>query len=185
MINGNSLHYISSGMSHTRINSVKDPKTIEWIKSAVRKTSNENYQVGFLYNAYKEKSLGVLFDRHYRDALCDIHADSGGLQMITLGHSITPELKKQIYEHQSKYSTIAMSFDEIPVTSSGVIDFANRRFNTHLVEEKAIASGKNLVDQLLLFANNKTKAKPLLIAQGNCMETYCRWVDIVQKQIPA
>lgn len=185
MINGNTIHYISSGMNHTRINSMEDQRTIDWVKHGIRKLTTDNYQFGFLYNAYTEKNLGQLFSSTYSDVLCDIHADSGGLQMITLGHQITPEMKMDIYRHQAQHSTIAMSFDEIPVTSSGVLDFANRRFNAHLVEEKAIQSGKNLVDQLKLFAAEKTKAKPLLIAQGNDMETYCKWVDIVQKQIPS
>lgn len=185
MVNGNTIHYISSGMSHTRINSIHEQQTVDWVKHVIRKMTTDDYQFGFLYNAFTEKSLGKLFSAKYRDVLCDIHADSGGLQMITLGKQVTPEIKKQIYKHQAKHSTIAMSFDEIPVTSSGVLDFANRRFNSHLVEEKAIESGKNLVDQLRLFAEEKTTSKPLLIAQGNDMDTYCRWVDIVQKQIPS
>ena len=188
MINGNTIHYISSGMSHSRIPSIAEPETIEWTRNAIRKMNTEDYQFGFLYNAYTERSLGKIFSAKYADVVCDIHADSGGLQMVTLNRQITPELKRNIYQHQAKHSSIAMSFDEIPVTSAGnsstVTDFSNRQFSSHLVEEKATLTGKNLVDQLLLFAETKTKSKPLLIAQGNCRETYCRWVDIVQKQIP-
>lgn len=185
MINGNTIHYISSGMSHTRIDSAKDSGSKEWIKSVIRKMTVDDYQLGFLYNAFTEKRLGELFSSAYADVLCDIHADSGGLQMVTLGKTVTPEIKRAIYAHQAKHSTIAMSFDEIPVTSSGGVNsFATRKFNSHLVDEKAKLSGENLLEQLIMFAECKTKSKPLLIAQGNCLDTYCRWVDVVQKQIP-
>jgi len=185
MINGNELHYISSGMGHTRLTGIREPKTVEWVNSVIKKMNNDLYQTGFLYNAYTERNIGQLIDKFYKDSLCDVHADSGGLQMITRGHTVTEEMKDRIYNHQAKYSTIAMSFDEIPVTSgNGVTDFSNRRFNRHLVEEKAAASGKNLLRQLEVFAKCKTKAKPLLIAQGNCLDTYRTWVDVVQQQIP-
>ena len=183
--NGNEIHYISSGMSHSRINSV-NVDTKHWIHAQLAKLNNENYKFGFLYNAFTERRLGEIFSTDYANHVCDIHADSGGLQMVTLGMTVDEAMKTKIYKHQAKHSTIAMSFDEIPVSSAGqsVTDFANRVFNTHLVEEKAIASGKNLVAQLRLFAEEKTKSKPLLIAQGNCLDTYRRWVDLVQAQIP-
>lgn len=184
MINGNILHYIASGNNHTKINSVRDKRSVDWVKASIKKMHTEDYQFGFLYNAFTEKVLGKVFSKLYKDDCCDIHADSGGLQMITLGKTPTPELKEQVYRHQAEHSTIAMSFDEIPVTTSGVLDFANRRFEPQLVEEKAIASGKNLADQLTLFEKLGTGTRPLLIGQGNDMDSYLRWVDIVQKQVP-
>lgn len=187
MINGNTIHYIGSGMSHTRVESMKDSTTIEWARQIIKKMNTKDYQFGFLYNAFTEKNLGMLFNQHYRDVLCDIHADSGGLQMVTVGAKATHEMKQKIYEHQAKHSTIAMSFDEIPVITLGANDtrsFNSRKFDYNLVQENARLSGLNLVDQLKLFADRKTKAKPLLIAQGNCIDTYRKWVDVVQKQIP-
>ena len=46
-----------------------------------------------LYNAFCEHSYGEKFQK-YASHVHKIHADSGGLQVITVGKAVTPELKQ-------------------------------------------------------------------------------------------
>jgi len=60
----------------------------------------------------------LFLKKYYKDSLYNIHADSGGLQAITLGKKIDSNLKTQVYNIQSQYADIGMSFDEIPITTT-------------------------------------------------------------------
>jgi hypothetical protein len=146
-----------------------------------------NNKFGVLFNAYSEKSQAKdvkdIFDGY------TIQADSGGLQMQTLAHgNISDEAKADIYKTQAKYSTIAMSFDEIPIrivgNRAGVLDMSTKYFAPDLIESCAKESGRNLAKQIEFFIEEKTTTKPLMIIQGNCMDTYNKWTEIIIKQIP-
>ena len=193
--NGNELHYIVSGTAFMYINTLKpgeDDATIAWANRHFREMQRGNNKFGMLFNAFTEKSFCHLLHQNFKDSVCDIHADSGGLQMVTIGKKATLEDKKKVYETQSKYSSIAMSFDEIPVqlldlpvntpVSGGA--YVGKRFDRSLLKERAIESGVNLRQQLEYFDSIDTDAKPLLIAQGNDQDTFNEWVEIVQAQIP-
>ena len=102
-----------------------------------------------MYNAYTEKRPGEWMGEHYRSLVHSIHADSGGLQMITLGRTITNELKEEVYDSQARNSDIAMCFDVIPVRTldagrSDRLDLNNRRFDRTDLERCARETGRNL-----------------------------------------
>jgi hypothetical protein len=147
-----------------------------------------NHKVSLLYNAFVETNHGEMFQDTMRPIVHQIHADSGGLQMITLGKTITEELKMDVYANQAKYSDIAMSFDMIPVKVLGErsvrLDTNTRKFDPGALQDCAKESGKNLAKQIQYFLDQKSKAKPFLIAQGNCYDSYMKWVELMLKEIP-
>lgn len=92
-----------------------------------------------------------------------LHADSGGLQMVTLGKgTVTKEDRLKIYETQSEYAHYAMSFDEIPAV---FID-DTKYYMKSMVAEKGIQSGKNLREQFDFFAEKESECRILPIIQG-------------------
>lgn len=190
-MNGNTLEYIASGLGYTRL-TLKDlddkPERRQLIQNIFTRLNTEtNHKFGYLFNAFTEQKFGERLTE-YRPFVNSVHCDSGGLQVITRGMEITPAMKKQIYETQAKYCDLAMSFDEIPVKTTGKAsgrnDTTNRFFNHEDFEACARQTGKNLFEQIQAFEEYKTTAKPLLIAQGNCMETYQEWVELILDEIP-
>ncbi|WEM34307.1 queuine tRNA-ribosyltransferase [Xanthomonas phage X1] len=195
--NGNELHYIASGTSFMYINSLRrdggvNDETIDWVRNMFVGADRGPNKFGMLFNAFTESTFGKVFKENYADVMCDIHADSGGLQMVSLGKVADDAAKRKIYKTQADYSTVAMSFDEIPVSQifdpyagRGAMSATRKKvFDRSQLKAKAIESGKNLREQLEYFAEVGTIAKPMLIAQGNCPETYYDWVEYVQDQIP-
>lgn len=185
------FEYVASGFSYFRING-KDKliqDLIDYFNNTFCSINNTlNHKVSLLYNAYTEKNHGEMFLKTLKPLVHHVHADSGGLQMITLGKTITEELKQDVYENQAKYSDIAMAFDVIPVKVLGEksvrLDTKTRLFDAEKHEECAKESGKNLKTQIEYFLKQKSTTRPFLIAQGNCYETYMRWVEIMLKQLP-
>jgi hypothetical protein len=148
---------------------------------------DNGYNVSCLFNAYSEVKFGNAITSNY-DGFKNILADSGGLQVITLGKEITSEVKDQIYKTQAEFSTTAMSFDEIPVvtkSSSGSKrnDNSSRTFVHSMLEPCAIKSGKNLNEQIEAFKKYGSSSKPMLIAQGNDRHSIAKWVDIVYNTV--
>jgi hypothetical protein len=128
-----------------------------------------NVELHGLYNAYTEEIMarrasGPSIDEPFRKIFPNgIHADSGGLQMVTLGKgTITAEDRLKIYETQANYSHYAMSFDEIP----SLIKDDVRYYLPHTVEQKGIESGNNLREQYDFFETMDTDCKIIPIAQG-------------------
>ena len=123
-----------------------------------------------LYNAYTEETMArratespginLPFTEIFPSG---IYADSGGLQMVTLGKgTIEKEDRMKIYETQAKFSDCALSFDEIP--AQFVDD--KRYYLPDLVESKAEESGYNLKEQMDYFDSVDTKCKVVPIVQG-------------------
>lgn len=122
-----------------------------------------------LFNAYteevmarraSEESINVPFKSIFPHGL---HADSGGLQMVTLGKgTVEKEDRLKIYETQSKYADYAMSFDEIPAV---FID-DTKYYMQSLIKEKGIESGNNLREQFDYFATTDTTCRIVPIVQG-------------------
>lgn len=109
--------------------------------------------------------------------------------MVTLGHTITEELKESVYANQALNSQIAMCFDVIPIRTlagarSDRLDLSNRRFDRSDLERCARATGKNLKRQIEYFLEKGTQAKPMLIAQGNDYDSYMKWVEYIQDEMP-
>lgn len=183
------FEYVVSGTAFFKLQYKESerPHNVEFFRDTIGSLNNTaNHKVSLLYNAYTEKNFGEKF-KDVRNHVHTIHADSGGLQMITLGRTITEELKEEVYSNQAEYSDIAMCFDVIPVMtigSSGRLDLDNRRFDRSKLEECAKATGKNLKRQIEFFLEKKSSAKPMLIAQGNDYDSYMLWVDYIVKELP-
>ena len=142
----------------------------------------------FRSNAYTEKRPGEWMGEHYRPLVHSIHADSGGLQMVTLGRTITNELKEEVYDSQARNSDIAMCFDVIPVRTldgarSERLDLSNRRFDRTQLESCARETGRNLRRQIDFFDEKGSKARPMLITQGNDYDSYMHWTQYVVEEL--
>ena len=125
---------------------------------------------------------------NYKDSVAEIMSDSGGLQLITQGKTITPKIKKEVYTTQGTYSDTCLSFDEIPLSfsgdSSGRNDVSNRWFDPERFRECAEKSGRNVAEQIQTFIDMKSESKPIFIVQGNDYDTYMRWAEYGLSQIP-
>ena len=97
----------------------------------------------------------VIGSTAYKDHVHEIHADSGGLQIVTQGMVITDELKDKVYENQAEWADVGMCFDEIPVILTGDRSDRNdtkaRFFDFENYEELARKTGRNVKRQLEIF----------------------------------
>lgn len=179
--------YVSSGNATLKIftgkMSVNLSDEIASSRAMIRKLNKDSFNFSILFNAFTEAGTGEIMFERYRDDVHSIHSDSGGLQMITRGLTLDDVSKIKIYDVQSKYSNIAMSFDEIPITTSGkgvsVTDMGSRYFDYGLVKEKALASAINLEKQINRFEELGSSVKPMLIMQGNCIDSFQTWSDVI------
>jgi hypothetical protein len=178
------FEYVASGLTPKK-HYHNDGVLTDNLKSIYNKMrSIEGQEFSFLYNAFSEKSAGKYYKK-VRDLGCiyNVHADSGGLQMITLNKTPTKELRHDVYVNQAMNSDIAMSFDEIPLiieSSDGkaqISDLSTRFFDMENLLERAADSGQNLKDQIEYFQSVSTRSKPLVIIQGNCLNTYKTWTS--------
>lgn len=118
-----------------------------------------------------------------------IYGDSGGLQIVTLGKKITPELKQQVYRTQSSVD-FGMCFDEIPLTSmySGVgsaerVNVANKLYMTSRQEECGKLTGQNIRQQIETFKQLGSKTKAMAILQGNTPEDMLKFYQDSRSQL--
>lgn len=182
------LEYILSGTSYTRVHAAMDDKDMVDLFNRIFSVVGErtNHKFGLLYNAFTEPGFGKNLKQF--TSLDSIHADSGGLQIITQGLTATPEIKDKIYKNQATYADLGMCFDEIPIKTSGETsgrnDTTNRFFDMDNLEQAARLTGRNIARQIEIFATEQSTCKPILIAQGNCYETYMQWVDYILQEIP-
>lgn len=184
------LLYLASAMSFiftSQIDRVITPKTLETIRD-ITKRANEWYnyhEFGVLFNSYNEPQDGQYHVDYFYPY--PIMADSGGLQMITLGHNPTDEMREKVYRNQAKYSKFSMCFDEIPLIVDGKSQFVNsenRKFDRSMVDACTKQTALNIKKQIDIFDELQTKCKPLMIIQGNDFETYQEWTDKLLKNIP-
>jgi len=141
---------------------------------------HKDIDIGVLYNAFSEKSDAPEFNAICRPLGIKQYADSGGLQVMSIGAEITPEIKKEIFHTQMDNCDYAMSFDEIPVGSTqegeGLRQMDTRFFIDEWFKTKAIESGKNIVEQIKVFKKDPTsKAKILFIIQSRNFKTAREW----------
>lgn len=185
------LEYVVSGTSYMRINNpgvTKNPDCVKIVNDIFDKqfANAPGHTFSMLYNAFTEKSFGERF-QVFRSHVDKFHADSGGLQIITLGKTITPELKDEVYRNQAKWADVGMCFDEIPVEvkdgKSDRNDTTGRRFARELFEEKAKQTGENVKRQLEVYKQENSNCKPFVICQGNDVQTYMNWADIIMNTI--
>lgn len=189
------LEYVLSGTSYVRLASTsicKDPKLVAVIndmfdKILGGKQGKYSHDISILFNAFGEKAFGERM-QVYKNHIKNIHADSGGLQIITLGKTITPQLKEDVYRVQANGSDIGMCFDEIPVKLTGLRSERNstkdRIFDKENFEDYARKTGQNIKRQIDIFKEEGSECKPFLILQGNDIDTYLKWYEYVMDEIP-
>jgi hypothetical protein len=144
------------------------------LKKRISETcTNTKPLVSTLYNAYTEKNHVKEFKGLENLGSDAVYADSGGLQIVTAGKSITEDIKKEIYKTQA-YADYAMCFDVIPLSSVSLTRTRNERSNIgnkifHSVnhQESAFATGDNIKAQATYFRSIGAKTKVIIIVQGN------------------
>mgnify|MGYP003625576186 CR=1 FL=1 len=193
MIKNRKLDYVVSGTSYMRFSNpsvAKDETNSQIINMLIDKlvTDVHSHKFSMLYNAHTESSFGDRFTV-YKPHVNEIHADSGGLQIVTQGMVITDELKDKVYENQAKWADVGMCFDEIPVILTGGKSDRNdtkaRFFDFENYEELARKTGRNVKRQLEIFDKAGSTCKPYIILQGNCIDTYLRWYELLMEEVPS
>lgn len=146
-------------------------------------------KVSTLFNAYTEASFPPKMLTLGNLGAESLYADSGGLQMVTLGKKITPEIKQEIYRTQM-ISDFAMCFDEIPLEKTTTIQTINERSNTgNKIFNQANhgAAGKltglNIKEQSRAFRENKAKTKVIIIIQGNNAQDMMHYYQEIASQL--
>jgi hypothetical protein len=137
-----------------------------------------------VFNAYTEKNLGKFIQENIAESVFDIHSDSGGLQIITRNLPMNDEIKNKVYDTQSRLSDAAMCFDNIPLINVGTKENKIVVFDRENLKHKARETGKNITKQIEHFLREKTKARPLIIIHGNCLETANIWSETLFNEIP-
>lgn len=186
------LEYVISGPAYLRLGSEQcnDPETLQMINDMITKTvhNKNSHEFSILYNGFTEKNFGKKLQK-YRPAIKNIHADSGGLQIITRGLPNTPETRNRVFENQATYADIGMSFDEIPVKTtstdgtSAKIDTKRRYFDKDNFENYARQTGRNVKSQIEKYIQLKSNCKPFVIIHGACHETYASWANYVLEEV--
>lgn len=186
------FEYVASGCAYLRLNTgcfLETQSEIDSFNQVVKKLNDKdnNHTFSLLYNGHTEQSFGPRFNKNHVGHVRSIYSDSGGLQILTQGLSITDAMKNKVYDNQGKWSDYGMSFDEIPVQFDGETTSRNavegRWFDSDNFTQKAKETGKNLNDQINLFRDMKSGCKPLFITQGNCLQTYKDWTTIALDQL--
>ena len=192
-MNTNSYEYVASAPAYIRLGAeqCKDEEVIYMINDMFNRIVNNVHDHSFslLFNGFTEKNFGPKLQK-YRPSVYKIHADSGGLQIITRGLDNTPELRNKVYETQAKYADVGMAFDEIPVKAIGggktsKIDTKNRYVDIENFDSYAIKTGQNVKAQIIRFNELNSNCKPFVIIQGACYDTYIRWAEILKREITA
>jgi hypothetical protein len=187
------LEYVISGPAYLRLGAEQcnDPETLQMILDMINHTvhNKNNHQFSLLYNGFTEKNFGQKLQK-FRPAIKNIHADSGGLQIITRGLQNTPETRGKVFENQAKFADIGMAFDEIPVKStsasgtSAKIDTKRRYVDMENFESYARQTGLNVKDQIIKFDSLNSKCRPFVILQGSGADTYAQWAECMLDEIP-
>lgn len=141
--------------------------------SIKKKSKNTNPTIATLFNAYTESAFTDRFSALDNLGASKLYADSGGLQIVTAGKSITPQIKQEIYKTQTA-ADYAMCFDEIALGSFSVTRTRNERsnvgnkiFKSSLHADKGSETGRNIKEQIEAFKSLGAKTKVIPIIQGN------------------
>lgn len=186
------LEYVASGLSLTRLCTGpfnKSERLIALANDAIKQLQNKDnlHVLSGLYNAYAEKGYGEMLE-NYCDSFYQIHADSGGLQIVTQGKTITPDIKKQVYTNQGSWADIGMSFDEMPLSimdgKADRLDMSSRKFVLDMVVPKGRESGKNVRTQIETYLDMGSNCKPMIICQGNRIEDFLQYFDSIMSEVP-
>jgi hypothetical protein len=185
------LEYVVSGTSYMRLSNprvLSDEVNVALVNSLLEKVRDQNgHEFSMLYNGHTESGFGEKF-MNWRGNIKNVHADSGGLQVVTQGLDLTDELKDEVYRNQAKWADIGMCFDEIPIVKTGLKSDRNatkdRWFDQSRFEEFARKTGKNVARQIEIFKEEDSKCRPFVILQGNDIDTYMEWENYILDEIP-
>lgn len=190
------LEYVGSGTSYMRLSnpSLHDrPEIIALVNKMFRHFFDDQpgHTFSLLYNAWAESNFGPRLS-NFKESMHQLHADSGGLQMVTLAHKIPKgtdmnTLREEVYQDQSKWADVGMCFDEIPVITTGASDrndTSNRYFDRANRHKYAKQTGENIKRQIEVFKATNSKCKPFMICQGGDLETYLEWIDTILETVP-
>lgn len=150
-------------------------------RDLTRLDSSIEIDVDILFNAFTEKLFGVHLRKYDNFGLSKMYADSGGLQIVTIGKSITSELKKEIYKVQS-VADFAMCFDEIPTrslttgnTKNSRMDVGNKMFYYNDMKQCALATAENIKEQCEVLSSINDTTNVFYIVQGNTHTDMVEW----------
>jgi len=186
------LEYVASGTNFTHLPPVAsklidDAAILAEVDIATRRLHAHSHKFSALYNAHIEKTNGRKLSKYPEGMLHQIYADSGGLQVVTLGMEITDDFKLEVYRNQAESAHRGMSFDEIPLQFSGSkstrLDLSNRWFDRDNFEAMARKTGQNVEEQINVFRELGSKCKPVVIIQGNDYDTYMKWAELCYDEI--
>lgn len=173
--------YTDESYLSRRVNTIS--RGIKIIETNLNKRlSVTDVSLSALFNAYIEGNFGKFYSGNGNSGFKNLYADSGGLQMITQGKTITDELKNEIYSAQDE-ADVAFCFDEIPVekiseyvdlTSSNRANVSSKAFNAKRFDDCARKTAENVKHQLSKLDN----AKVSYIIQGNTFKDMIHWFDI-------
>jgi len=190
------FEYVISAPLMTRIPKSQFTAFPECINAANAYITQQNkqapYLVSCLFNGFTESSLGPTFSAHYNKSFHNIFVDSGGLQVVTVGKTVTPEIKESVYTIQALHGSVGMCFDEIPVKilnsdsgkkSQNRTSLTNKVYVTDDAIAKAKLTGQNVNNQLRKYKELNSDCKAMLIVQGNCAQDYVDWVHAAYEEI--
>lgn len=185
------FEYVASGIAHSRLlvnKAYELEKTKEIVNKIISFVNNRNnHKFSVLFNAYAESKFNDMIEACFEKQIESTYSDSGGLQVLTQGKVFTKELKEKVYSIQSAFSDFAMSFDEIPISTIGnnssVTSKNNKIFDASLFRQYAEKSRDNLKEQIEFFSKTNCRAKILPIIQGNSIEGFMEWHDILMNDL--
>lgn len=142
--------------------------------------------IDLLFNGFTEQNFPDRFNGYGRLGFNGLFADSGGLQMLTTGMDITPQLKREIYEFQAK-SDYAMCFDEIPCdnyispdlldSKTSRVNLSNRVYHVARQTDSARTTAENIKEQVEIISAINDHTKVFYIIHGNKLDDYVKWFE--------
>jgi hypothetical protein len=137
--------------------------------------------VDILYNAFTEAEFGHHINTNNRFSFTKMYADSGGLQIVTLGKQVTDAIKKDIYKNQC-HADFAMCFDEIPTRSilksngaSSRSRVSDKMYFQAEAEQCALKTAHNIKEQCETISKINDTTNVMYIVQGNTEQDMYEW----------
>lgn len=142
--------------------------------------------ISILFNAFTEKNYLERILTSGKFGFDRVYADSGGLQMITLGLTANHQAKQDVYAIQAK-TDLAMCFDEIPIKNEKMVGRAGYLDKVFMYEDHAKCAKEtcyNVMQQIDYFRKVESQTKVFFIVQGNTYSDMSEWFEIATKTIP-
>lgn len=161
---------------------VRTAESVQTTINHMRTKLKDNVKVSALFNAFTEgdcaKNASERFTGLHSIIGENLYADSGGLQIVTLGETVDEVKRKKIYHTQMQYATHAMSFDDIP---SLIID-KKRYYMPDKVYSAGVTTGENLKEQFEYFKEYNSTVKICPIIQGWGKSDTSKFIDGVMSK---